>query len=88
MKNEPRYVYYNPEPLWIARRRRKMSQTEAAERCGVARITIVRAERGSPKVSPETLQTYAKLLGVPYSALGYSVTGVPSETSVTHSPPV
>jgi transcriptional regulator with XRE-family HTH domain len=49
------------ERLRLARLRRKFSAETVAERAGIARKTLYRAERGDPAV---TLGTYLKILGV------------------------
>jgi transcriptional regulator with XRE-family HTH domain len=49
------------ERLRLARLRRKFSADTVAERAGIARKTLYRAEQGEPAV---TLGTYLKILGV------------------------
>lgn len=49
------------ERLRLARLRRKLSAQIVAERAGVSRVTLHRAEKGDPAV---TLGTYIKILGV------------------------
>ena len=49
------------ERLRLARLRRKLSAEIVAERAGISRVTLHRAEKGDPAV---TLGTYSKILGV------------------------
>lgn len=51
------------------RKRRRMNQTLMAERVGVSKATIVRAEDGDPKVSRETYINIAEVLGTKLVAL-------------------
>lgn len=46
------------------RLRAALTQTELAERAGVARTTIVRLEAGDPNVLPPTLRKIARALHV------------------------
>lgn len=62
---------FNPEPLWIARKRLKLTQSEVAKRLGKHRFTIIRIETGTQDVSRETIRQYAEMLGVdPAEVLG------------------
>ena len=47
------------ERLRLARRRRKLTSITVAERAGIARTTLYKAERGDPGV---TLGTYVRIL--------------------------
>jgi transcriptional regulator with XRE-family HTH domain len=49
------------ERLRLARLRRRLSTSTVAERCGISRPTLAKAERGSPSV---TLGTYLRVLSV------------------------
>jgi transcriptional regulator with XRE-family HTH domain len=49
------------ERLRLARLRRKLSGEVVAQRSGISRVTLHRAEKGDPAV---TLGTYLKILGV------------------------
>lgn len=51
------------------RNRRRMNQTAMAEKVGVSKATIVRAEDGDPKVSRETYINIARVLGTQLVAL-------------------
>lgn len=51
------------------RKRRRMNQTVMAERVGVSKATIVRAENGDPKVSRQTYINIAGVLGTKLAAL-------------------
>lgn len=56
---------FNPEPLWIARKRKDLTQKQAGARIGKARATINKIERGKiHDLSPETVRAYAEDLGL------------------------
>ena len=71
MKTERRF---DPEPLWIARRRKNLKQSELATALKLSRLTIIRAERGSPLVTQAVLETICACLGVPFTDLHYQET--------------
>ncbi len=50
--------------LRSARKARKVTQVELAERTGVAHSTVVRIERGQAKPRIETIWAFAEALGV------------------------
>ena len=52
------------ERLRHARKTKKMTQVELAQRIGVAHSTIVRIERGQAKPTIETVEKLAEALGV------------------------
>ncbi len=49
------------ERLMLARKRRKMTAETAAARAGITRVTLARAEKGSPEVS---MGIYFRILSV------------------------
>lgn len=49
----------------LARKNRRMSETELAQRIGVARATVQRVEQGHPGVEIATVFEAATVLGVP-----------------------
>lgn len=55
--------------IFKLRRRRRMNQTALAEKVGVNKATIVRAEDGDPKVSRDTYIKIARTLGTNLAAL-------------------
>lgn len=56
---------FNPEPLWLARRRLGLTQQQVADKLGKHRYTIIRIETGNREtVSDEVIRLYAELLGV------------------------
>ncbi len=57
--NEHRVLAAFGERLRLARRRRKLTTTTVAERAGIARTTLYKAEGGDPGV---TLGTYVRIL--------------------------
>lgn len=56
---------FNPEPLWLARRRKGLTQKQVADILGKHRYTIIRIESGKRSiVSDEVIRRYAEFLGV------------------------
>lgn len=56
---------FNPQRLKLARRRRKLSGKELAERINVSQVTISRLEKGINNPESETLQAISKELDFP-----------------------
>ena len=56
---------FNPDRLRIARKRRRMSSKELAERTGLTAVTITRLEKFRNEPEPETVQALVKALDFP-----------------------
>lgn len=56
---------FNPMRLGIARKRRMLTKKRLAELAGVAAHTIVRCEKGETEPTPETVQSFARILAFP-----------------------
>jgi DNA-binding XRE family transcriptional regulator len=57
---------FNPIPLWVARRRKKLKQKDAAVLLEKCRLSVIRMEQGRrDEVSDDLIIRYAELLGVP-----------------------
>jgi Zn-dependent peptidase ImmA (M78 family)/DNA-binding Xre family transcriptional regulator len=72
----------NPDRLRIARRRRKLSSKELAERTGISPVTLSRLERTKQEPSPATLEALSKALGFPQAFfLGSDLTELPVDAA-------
>ena len=56
---------FNPDRLRIARKRRRMSSKQLAERTGLTAVTITRLEKFRNEPEPETVQALVKALDFP-----------------------
>jgi len=63
---------YNPDPLWIARRKKRLEQSDIAHALSISTMTIIRAEQGSALVHPDMLQRICDFLDIPFDSLNYS----------------
>jgi transcriptional regulator with XRE-family HTH domain len=70
MKHRPHRTY-NAEPIWLARRRRKLTIPELADLAGVSRRTILRAEQGDAAVTRAKLELLACSLCIPFESLEF-----------------
>jgi transcriptional regulator with XRE-family HTH domain len=62
---------YNPDPLWIARKRKGLTQEEVAKALNVSRATISRAETMDESVDPDTLRKICDYLEISFAKLKY-----------------
>ncbi len=56
---------FNPNRLKLARKRRRLSGKELAERVGLSYVTISRLETASNEPDPETVDAFARVLNFP-----------------------
>jgi transcriptional regulator with XRE-family HTH domain len=55
--------------LKIARKRKKLTQSELADRCGISRSTLIRYEKGKCQPSLDNVENFSKELCVDYNYL-------------------
>jgi len=68
------------------RKQRRMNQTVLADKVGVNKATIVRAEDGDPKVSRATYIKIAKVLGTQIAALEVEAARLGANASTAEAP--